>query len=254
MPTIVDLSAPIVSSPPDTPEPLKTELRFHGHEEGAAQVEALLGVPQRLLRDGEGWATEEFLQLGTHNTTHVDAPWHYNSTIAGEKAQTIDELPLEWFFAPGVCLDFTTKEDGDAVTGEEIDDALSHLDRDIQPHDIVLIRTGRDTFLEAPDYMIKGPGVTAEATLRLYEMGVRVMGIDAWGWDAPLHMQAEEAAAPRRAGHLLGRPPGRPRLLPDRAPVQPRRAAAERLQVACFPLKVMGGSAGPARVVAIFDE
>ena len=112
MPTIVDLSAPIVSSPADTPEPLKTELRFHGHEEGAAQVEALFGVPQRLLRDGEGWATEEFLLLGTHNTTHVDAPWHYNSTIAGEKAQTIDELPLEWFFAPGVCLDFTTKEDG----------------------------------------------------------------------------------------------------------------------------------------------
>ena len=83
MPTIVDLSAPIVSSPAETPEPLKTELRFHGHEEGAAQVEALLGVPQRLLRDGEGWATEEFLLLGTHNTTHVDAPWHYNSTIAG---------------------------------------------------------------------------------------------------------------------------------------------------------------------------
>ena len=117
MPSIVDLSAPIVESAPETPEPLRTELRFHGHEEGAATIDAMLGVPPHLLRDGEGWAVEEFLRLGTHNTTHVDAPWHYNSTIAGERAQTIDELPLEWFFAPGVCLDFTTKEDGDAVTG-----------------------------------------------------------------------------------------------------------------------------------------
>ena len=35
----------------------------------------------RLLRDGEGWATETFTHFGTHNSTHVDAPWHYNSTI-----------------------------------------------------------------------------------------------------------------------------------------------------------------------------
>ena len=79
-------------------------------------------------------------------------------------AQTIDELPLEWFFAPGRLPRLHDKEDGDAVTVDEIDDALAALDRDIQPHDIVLIRTGRDTFLDAPDYMVKGRGVTAEAT------------------------------------------------------------------------------------------
>ena len=44
-----------------------------------------------------------------------------------------------------------------------------------------------------PDYMIRGPGVTAEATHWLFDRGVRVMGIDAWGWDAPLHLQAQEA-------------------------------------------------------------
>ena len=54
--------------------------------------------------------------------------------------------------------------------------------------------------MDAPDYMIKGPGVTAEATRRLYELGMRVMGIDAWGWDAPLHLQAEEAKAKGEPG------------------------------------------------------
>ena len=62
-------------------------------------MEQLLGVTPDLLRDGEGWATEEIRRLGTHNSTHVDAPWHYNSRIRGERAQTIDELPLEWFSA-----------------------------------------------------------------------------------------------------------------------------------------------------------
>ena len=57
------------------------------HAEGARQIEALLGVPARLLRDGEGWAIETFTRFGTHNSTHVDAPWHYNSRIAGEPAR-----------------------------------------------------------------------------------------------------------------------------------------------------------------------
>ena len=112
---IVDLSAPISASPPETPEPLRTDIEFLDHAGGAAQIESLLGVPKRLLRDGEGWATETFTRLGTHNSTHVDAPWHYNSVIGGEPAQAIDELPLDWFFADGVVLDMTTKADGEAV-------------------------------------------------------------------------------------------------------------------------------------------
>ena len=43
----------------------------------------MFGVGAELLRDGEAWATEEFTRFGTHNSTHLDAPWHYNSTIRG---------------------------------------------------------------------------------------------------------------------------------------------------------------------------
>jgi kynurenine formamidase len=41
------------------------------------------------------------ITLGTHNGTHVDAPYHYNSTIQGRPAETIDELPLERFYGRG---------------------------------------------------------------------------------------------------------------------------------------------------------
>src|SRR5919108_620697 len=111
----VDLSAPISQSPAETPDPLRTDIEFSDHTEGALQIEAILGVPSRLLRDGEGWANEFFTRFGTHNSTHVDAPYHYNSTIQGERARTIDELPLDWFLRPGVVLDFHERDDGAAI-------------------------------------------------------------------------------------------------------------------------------------------
>jgi kynurenine formamidase len=251
---LVDLSAPIVRSPPETPEPLRTEIAFRGHAEGAADIQALLGVPPHLLRDGEGWAVEEFTRLGTHNTTHVDAPWHYNSTIAGERAQTIDELPLDWFLAPGVVLDFTAAEDGEAIRPEQIEAELDRIGHELRERDIVLVHTGRDAFLEAPDYMIRGPGVTAAATHWLFERGVRVMGIDAWGWDAPLHLQAREAIDRDEPGifwaaHQAGLPYSQIERLANLAALPPAG-----FEVACFPLKIVGGSAGPARVVAIVPD
>src|SRR5262245_49899273 len=107
----VDLSAPITQSPLELPELLRTDIEYSAHAEGAQTIAAMFGVDASLLKDGEGWAVETFLRFGTHNSTHVDAPWHYNSTIDGERAQTIDELPLDWFHAPGVVVDFTAKAD-----------------------------------------------------------------------------------------------------------------------------------------------
>jgi kynurenine formamidase len=102
--------------------------------------------------------------------------------------------------------------------------------------------------------MVRGPGVSAEATRWLYKRGVRVMGIDAWGWDAPLHMQAERAKAE-----------GRPGLFWAAHQVDLGYSQIERLvnlgalpphgfQVACFPLRIEGASAAPARVVAIVPD
>ncbi len=248
---LVDLSAPIVPSPPETPEPLRTEIAFHDHEEGAAAIEGLLGVPRRLLRDGEGWATEEFLRFGTHNSTHVDAPWHYNSTIAGEPAQTVDQLPLEWFLGPGVVLDFSERPEGDAIDVQDVQDALAAAGHELAPGDIVLVRTGRDEFLDQPDYMARGAGVTAAATRWLFDRGVRVMGIDSWGWDRPLHLQAAEALERDAPGifwaaHQADLPYCQIERLANLGALPPTG-----FQVACFPLRIVGASAAPARVVAI---
>jgi kynurenine formamidase len=251
VPRFVDLSAPITASPPELPPLLRTEIELTDHAQGAKDIEAMLGVPAELLRDREGWAVETFLRFGTHNSTHVDAPWHYNSTIAGKRAQTIDELPLEWFFGPGVVLDMTAKADGDPMTAEEARGALEAAGHELSAGDIVLVRTGRDAFYAEPDYMARGPGVTFEATKWLYEQGVRVMGIDAWGWDAPLHLQAQEAVARDVPGIFWAAHQA------DLAYCQIERLfnlgalPLTGFTVSCFPLRIVGGSAGPTRAVAI---
>jgi kynurenine formamidase len=251
---IVDLSASIEPSPPETPEPLRTDIEFSDHAAGAAQIETLLGIPKRLLRDGEGWATETFTRFGTHNSTHVDAPWHYNSTIAGERAQSIDELPLEWWFGPGVVLDMTAKADGETVEVSDVEEELRRIGHDLGERDIVLVRTGRDAHIRDPGYIALGPGVSAEATRTLWEGGVRVMGIDAWSWDAPLHLQAQEALERDEPGifwaaHQVDLPYAQIERLVNLGELPPTG-----FKVACFPLRIAGASAAPARVVALLDD
>jgi kynurenine formamidase len=250
----VDLSAPIRQDPEELPELLRTDIAYTDHAGGARDIEALTGVTPDLLRDREGWTVETFTNFGTHSSTHVDAPWHYNSTIGGERAQTIDELPLDWFHRPGVVLDMTAKADGDAVTAAEVEAELERIGHELRERDIVLVRTGRDAFYDDLGYMALGPGVTADATHWLYDRGVRVMGIDAWGWDAPLWMQAQEAKERGEPGifwaaHQAGIAYAQIERLFNLGELPPTG-----FTVACFPLKVVGGSAGPTRAVAILDE
>src|SRR5215217_508107 len=117
---IVDLSAPIAPSPETTPPFLRTDIEYADQAAGAVQIQALLGVPAELLRDSEGWAVETFTRFGTHDSTHIDAPWHYNSHVQGQRAQTIDELPLAWFFSDGVVQDMTAKSEGDPIIATNV--------------------------------------------------------------------------------------------------------------------------------------
>jgi len=247
---IIDLSAPIDSSAESAPHMLRTTVEYRDHTEGAEEIEAMFGVPARLLRNQEGWARET-MTLGTHNSTHVDAPYHYNSVVQGRRAQTIDELPLELFFAPGVVADFSTTEDGDAITAEAMAAAIEATSWDLAARDIVLVRTGRDQYYDQSDYMFRGPGVTAEATRWLFDKGVRVMGIDAWGWDRPLDLQAAEALERDDTGifwaaHQCDLPYSQIERLFNLAALPP-----SGFTVACFPLRLVGASAAPSRVVAI---
>jgi kynurenine formamidase len=249
--TIIDLSLPIQDTPEGVPAFQRVTIERTTNAQGGEDIEKNFGVPRERLRRGEGWAVETFTTFGTHSSTHVDAPLHYNSVIQGEPAQSIDELPLEWFIAPGVKLDFRHKADGDVITLAEVQAELARISHTLQARDIVLMHTGRDDFAGQADYWLRGPGVSAEATVWLYGQGVRVMGIDAWGWDAPLHLQAQAAQATEQPGvfwaaHQVDLPYSQIERLCNLGALPP-----SGFTVSALPLRLVRGSAAPARVVAL---
>jgi kynurenine formamidase len=197
------------------------------------------------------------VRITTHNGTHLDAPYHYASTMdGGKRAITIDEVPLDWCLQPAVKLDFRGFPDGYVVSATDVEAELDRIGHTLSPLEIVLVNTSAGTHYGQPGYVSKGCGMGRAATLYLLEQGVRLTGTDAWSWDAPFGYTAQRYAESHDAaiiweGHRAGRTIGYCHLeklhnlesLPARG-----------FEVACFPVKVHAASAGWTRAVAIFSD
>ena len=252
----IDLSAPIEMGVAADPPFMAPDIVYHTHRETAAQVCGFFpGLSPSDLPDGEGWAMEE-VRLSTHNGTHVDAPWHYASTMdGGQRAITIDEIPLDWCFRPGVKLDFRDFADGHVVSAGEIEAELARIGHDLRPLDIVVVNTRAGSRYGEPDYVACGCGMGREATLYLTARGVRVMGTDGWSWDAPFVHTAKRYAETGDAsliweGHKAGRDTGYCQI---EKLANLEALPASGFTVSCFPVKIRAGSAGWTRAVAIVD-
>jgi kynurenine formamidase len=181
---IVDLSVPLEHRAAS--EPMPAEIHYVAHDaEGLQQMQRFFGVKAEDLvySAGLGWAVEEIRAI-THTGTHVDAPYHYAPTSEGRPARTIDEVPLEWCFAPGVVIDVRHVAPGEFITVEHLQAALDRIGHQLAPRDIVLLQTGADQRIGTADYFAQ-PGLGREGTLWLVEQGVKVIGIDAYTLDRP---------------------------------------------------------------------
>ncbi len=251
----IDLSVTLENDKSWAPWWARNKVKYQGHRFGVVAVGLLLKLAPKYLKSGLGWANEEII-MSSHGTTHLDAPWHYAPECGGKPAKTIDEIPLEWCFSDGIVIDMRHKGDKEAITAQDLEEALGKTGAEIKPGDIVLIMTGSDKMLGTPEYFTKGTGMTADATKCLINKGVKVMGIDAWGWDRPLPFLAAEA---KRTGnrelfweaHYVGMDMEYCHL--ERL-TNLDKLPSQGFKVACFPVKIKKASAGPARVVAMIDD
>ncbi|MFT4760554.1 MAG: kynurenine formamidase [Paraglaciecola sp.] len=252
---IVDLSKPIQYNEND-PWFMKVKIKHKSHKK-AKWLIRFLGLPFRLFpKKFVGWADDTIVKMGVHSTTHIDAPWHYSPTCEGKPAKTIDEVPLDWCFGEGIVIDMKYKPDFEEVTVADIQTFLKKEKLEIQPKMIVLIKTGRDKFNGTKDFHKVGTGMSAAATEWLIDQGIKVMGIDAWGWDLPLPYLIEQAKKTNNPelfwnAHLVGRDKEYCHM---EQLVNLDALPYSGFKVAVFPLKIVGASAAPARVVAMVEE
>ncbi len=249
---IVDLSLPIINGG-GFGRP--AQIRYADHRSRALGLSDQLDINPADIGHRAN-AMEEFSFLTTHTGTHFDAPWHYTETTKGEPALTIDQVPLEWCFGPGVWLDLSYKTPGEDIPAADIKEAVKKIGHTIRPKDIVLIKTGAGACYGQTSCDNMNAGMTREATLWLADRGVRLVGIDACCWDRPPQLQIESLRKGERKGRYM----------------EGHRAAGERgicilewitnldllphsgFTVYAFPIKIERAGGSWVRVVAMVQE
>ncbi len=200
------------------------------------QTRVFPGYPQPVIHK---WATfhEEgyyanFILLVEHTGTHMDSPAHF---VPG--APSIDKLPPSKFIGKAVVLDFTSKEPGQAITKNEVKQALEVAGVEPGPGWYVLFAMGWDKV--GDDVWLKYPYIEDEAARYLARLGIEGIGLDSPSPDyAPFMV------------HKI--------LLPQGTVIIENMAGLtelvkEKFTLIVTPLKIGGGSASPVRALALFD-
>lgn len=261
MPRFVDLSIYLENDVLSDPPALAPKIEYQKHRDTLPVFMAMLpGTRADDYPDQEA-AAAEWVSLTTHSGTHLDAPWHFHSTMdakLGDKRPsiTIDQVPLDWCFRPGVKLDFRRFPDGYVCTAADVEAELARIGHDLQPLDIVIVNTRAGSRYGNDDYVNAGCGMGYAATMYLLERGVRLTGTDAWSWDAPFSYTARKFAetgdpALLWEGHKAGRDIGYCHLEKLH---NLESLPGDGFTVCCFPHKIRGASAGWTRAVAIFQD
>lgn len=248
---IIDLSV-LVSK--NNSEPLGIKQSRKTHNEGAKLISNKTGLPIDVFPNHE-YLSLDIFELPTHAGTHIDSPFHYGKTISGKEQKKVAELPLDWFFGDGKVLDVSFVEQGGEITKNDIEQSLNSLENKINRSDIVLLYTGMAKLFGTGEYFSNSTGVSREAIKFLTDLGIKVIGIDSYGFDRSITKMISDY---ERTGdkevlwpsHFYGR---------EVEYIQIERLCnldlllkeKKEFKVSCFPIKLDDADASWVRAVAI---
>jgi kynurenine formamidase len=184
---------------------------------------------------------------GDHIGTHIDSRGHIKPD-----APRAEGIPIEYCYGDGVVLDLTHKGPGDEITVADLEGAEAKLGGyKIKPLDIVLLRTDAAKKRFDKSYLTDHPGMTKESVHYLLDCGVKVMGIDAIGFDPPVakmferkkFWEAHMVMMEREYYHLE-----------NMCNLHEIPAPYHSFTVSVLPIKWRGASAAPVRAVAIMKH
>ncbi len=229
MTRLVDLSQDIYEGMQVYPGHLKTVTFQHAtHEETAVRFEG-----------GFSFQTWGFM-LNDNGPTHVDSFSHLDPDPG---AATIDQMPLELFYGPAICLDVSHVPEHTDVTAEHLDAALEQSGLTFDKGDLCFFYTATyDRYRGTPEYLSRFPGLGASAAEWIVDKGVKAFGVDSPTPDNPVsktyptHMMSRREHITHYENLVL------------------TEVVGKRFTFIGFPLKVIGAHGGPTRAVALLDD
>ncbi len=129
----------------------------------------------------ENYATTEeegvnvkFMKMGTHTSTHIDAPYHVKKS-----GKNLNDFPVDYFIGEGVVLDFSDKGEIYEITREDI---MAH-EEELREADFAILDTGWEKYYGTWEFF-RHPYLSEGAALALVELGIRIVGTDGSSADA----------------------------------------------------------------------
>ncbi len=225
---LIDLSQPIYEGMQVYPGHLKTVTFQHAtHEETAPRFESDFS-----------FQTLGFM-LNDNGPTHVDSFSHLDPD---PEAPTIDQMALDLFYGPAICLDVSAVPEQTDITADHLEAALGSSGLTLNPGDHCFFYTATyDKYGGTSKYLTDFAGLGASAVEWIVDREVTTFGVDSPTPDNP--------TSSIYPAHLMCR---RERKTHYENLVL-TEVVGSRFTFVGFPLKVVGAHGGPTRAVAIID-
>lgn len=232
---LIDLTQEIYNGMPVYPGHQRTVLfDVKTHEETREMNKAV----------GPHTSTVMGLLMCDHGPTHVDAFLHIDSS---PNAESIDQLPLDLFYTPAVCLEVSHRKAGEYITAQDLEQACKKANLKVEKGMTVLLYTGHfNRTYPTMEWLLEYPGLDREAMLWLANKGVVNVGIDSPSIDSSAEMKNKHYPAHRVCKER--------KILNTENLAHLEKVLGKRFDFIGFPLLIRRGTGSPIRAVAVLEE